>query len=201
MPVIVDYFVTMISPWTFVGHRRFAEMAAVAGAEIRMKPLHIGKLFEATGGTPAAKRSPQRKAYRFQEMARWKRRFGLDDWNIDPPHFPVSDITANRMVIAQGQRGGDTLVLAEAFMRGVWVEDRDISDEPTLQEIADAAGFNGTALLQASSRDAVKADLRANTSEAIERGVFGCPSYVIGDEVFWGQDRLEFVQQALEESS
>ncbi len=197
MTVIIDYFVTMISPWTFIGHDRFVEIAAQGAAEIRIKPIHIGKVFELTGGTPAAKRSAQRKAYRFQEMTRWKRRLGLTTLNIDPPHFPVSDITANRMVIAEAHGDGEPLRLAAAFMRGVWVEDRDISDETALREIAEKAGFDGAALLAAAAGDGVKDQFRANTSEAVERGVFGCPTYIIGDEVFWGQDRLDFVAEAL----
>ena len=199
MPKTIDYFVSMISPWTFIGHARLRDMATAVGATITIKPLHIAKLFEGTGGTPVGMRSEQRKAYRFHEMRRWKQRFGLDEWNIAPPHFPVSDITANRMVIAEVARGekGQPLDLAGAFMRGTWVEDRDISDEATLVELADRAGCDGAALLAAAGTDAVKQAFRDNTAEAMERGVFGCPTYIVDDEVFWGQDRLDFVEEKL----
>jgi 2-hydroxychromene-2-carboxylate isomerase len=130
------------------------------------------------------------------ELRRWRDHLGIP-LNLHPKYFPVDETLAARMVIAHRQRGGDIAALSQAMLTGVWAEERDLADRATLLEIAREQGADGPALLAAADGDAAQREYRANTHAAIEEGVFGMPTFVIGDELFWGQDRLDFVARAL----
>ena len=106
-------------------------------------------------------------------------------------------MTANLMAVAAAQAGLDVGRLSGAFLRAVWAEERNIADEDTLRAIADAQGFDGADLLERARGDDARAGFEANTAEALERNVFGAPTYIYRDENFWGQDRLDFVERAL----
>jgi 2-hydroxychromene-2-carboxylate isomerase len=143
-----------------------------------------------------AERPRQRQAYRLMELRRWRERLDVP-LNLHPKHFPVDEAPAARMVFAHRQRGGEIAALSEAMMRAVWAEERDLADRDTLLEIAHEQGADGAALLRATENQAVLSEHEANTKAAIEQGVFGIPTFVIDDELFWGQDRLDFVARAL----
>jgi 2-hydroxychromene-2-carboxylate isomerase len=130
------------------------------------------------------------------ELRRWRDHLETP-LTLHPRHFPVDEVLAASMVIAHRQRGGDIAGLSEAMMRAVWAEERDLADRDTLLAIADEQGVDGAALLAATQDQAVRREYEANTAAAIEQGVFGVPTFVIGDELFWGQDRLDFVARAL----
>ncbi len=196
MTMIVDYYFTLTSPWTYLGHRRFVEIARRHGAEIRVKPVDYGVIFPQTGGLPLPKRAPARQAYRLMELTRWRDRLDIE-LNLHPKFFPAPADAAARMVIAAGQAGADSLGLAEAILTAIWTQEKDIADPPTLAEIATAAGHDGAALLAASQEPEAQTAFETSTQEALERGVFGAPTYVYKDELFWGQDRLEFLDRAL----
>ncbi len=196
MTKIVDYYFTLTSPWTFLGSQRLVEMARRHGAEIRVKPVDYGVIFPQTGGLPLPKRAPARQAYRLMELKRWRAQLGVE-LNLHPKFFPASPDAAARFVVAVDRAGGDSLGLAHAILAAIWTQEKDIADLPTLAEIADAAGHDGAALLAASQESEVQAACEALTQEALERGVFGAPTYVYKDELFWGQDRLDFLDRAL----
>lgn len=196
MTKIVDYYFTPTSPWTYLGHQRLVEMARRQGAEIRVKPVDYGVIFPPTGGLPLPKRAPARQAYRLLELKRWRARLGIE-LNLHPKFFPAPAGAASRMVIAADRAGGDSLGLAHAILSAIWTQEKDIADLPTLSEIATAAGQDGAALLAASQEPGTQAAFEALTQEALARGVFGAPTYVYDDELFWGQDRLEFLDRAL----
>ena len=130
------------------------------------------------------------------ELERWRRRLNLP-LNLHPAHFPVDEALAAGMVIALGQRGGDMGRLSQAMMRAVWAEERDLADPSTLLAIAAGQDLDGEALLAAATSASVLAEHEANTEAAIAAGVFGVPTFVVGEELFWGQDRLDFVAEAL----
>jgi 2-hydroxychromene-2-carboxylate isomerase len=195
MPRVVTVYYALQSPWTYLGWARFRELAARTAAEVRYRPIRMAPLFAASGGLPLARRPPQRQAYRLMELRRWRERLGLP-LNLHPKHFPVDEALAAAMVIAYGRQGGDVGRLSQAMMTAVWAEERDLADRPTLLAIAAEQGVDG-ALLEAAEGAAVQADYQANTDAAIAAGLFGVPSFVIGDELFWGQDRLDFVAEAL----
>jgi 2-hydroxychromene-2-carboxylate isomerase len=192
----IDYYLTLVSPWAFLGHDRFTKIAEQNNAKINVIPVNYGKIFSETGGLPLGKRSEQRKSYRLMELARWREELNVPI-NIHPKFFPASDLTAALMVTLVAQRGGDAIGLTGLFQRLVWIEDGNIADEATAIETANRAGFNGEELLKDSQAPDIKSQYEKNTEDAIARGVFGAPTYIIDNELFWGQDRLQFVDKAL----
>lgn len=192
----IDYYYSLISPWTYLGGPRLREIATRHRATIAHKPVKLAEVFPATGGLPLAKRAPARQAYRLMELARWREHLGMP-LNLRPKHFPVPERPAAGMVIAARAAGLDCGLLSEALLRAVWAEERDIADRATLAAIAEACAMDGAALLAEAEKDPAAAEYQANTEEAIARGVFGAPTYAVGDELFWGQDRLDFVERAL----
>jgi 2-hydroxychromene-2-carboxylate isomerase len=193
----VTVYYALQSPWTYLGWARFRELVAKAAAEVDYRPIEMAPVFAASGGLPLARRPQQRQAYRLMELKRWQQRLGVP-LNLHPRHFPVDEALAARMVIAHGQPGGDVGRLSQAMMTAVWAEERDLADRPTLLEIAVEQDLDGGALLEAAASAAVQAAYHANTEAAIAAGVFGVPTFQIGDELFWGQDRLDFVAAALD---
>ena len=192
---VVDYYFSPASPWTFLGHARFVDIARRAGARVRVRPVDFGVIFPQTGGLPLGKRAPQRQAYRLMDLARWRERLGVP-LNVQPRHFPV-DAThaAHRIIDAEPQGVEQQMALAGAIMRALWVEDQNIADPAMLAAIAAEQGLDAAKL--AASDRAAQARYEAYTREALERGVFGAPTYALAGELFWGQDRLDFVERAL----
>ncbi len=192
----VQYYFTPVSPWTYLGHQRFVDIAARHGAEVQVRPIDLGRVFPLSGGLPLPKRSPQRQAYRLKELARWRDATGVP-LNLHPKHFPVPADAAARAIIAADLAAGvaGALDLAGALMRACWAEERDVSDPATIDAIVAARGLDRDALSAVADEAARRFD--AYTDEAIARQVFGAPWYQVGDEPFWGQDRLEFVDRAL----
>jgi len=197
MTKVVDYYLFMISPWAYLGGPRLQEIAQRHGAEVRVKPIDMATVYPETGGVPMAKRAPARLDYRLAELQRWRDHLGMA-LNIKPAHFPVPHEVASRMVVAAGRMdGGDAFALAQAVLTAAWAEERDVSDAGTLRDIAAATGHDANALLAAAETAETGQAYAALSAEAIGRGVFGSPSYVYRDEVFWGQDRLDFLDRAL----
>jgi carboxymethylenebutenolidase len=192
----IDYYYTPSSPWTYLGSERLRLLAARCGAEINHRPVDLAPILASSGGLPLAKRSPQRQAYRLFELKRFSERTGVK-LDLHPPHFGKPVDLAARVLIAAQRVGFDPALLSEAFMRGLWAEQRDISDPATLVALADANGLPGGELLAAASLPLVAAIFAAYTDEAMTRGVFGAPTYFYRDEPFWGQDRLDFLEEAL----
>lgn len=189
-------FYAPTSPWTFLGWARLREIVSGRGADADWRPIFMAPVFEASGGLPLGKRAKQRQAYRLMELERWRKRLATP-LNLRPRFFPADDRLASRMVIAHQQRGGDVPSLSEAVMAAVWQQERDIADPDALRAIAAEQGLDGEALLAAADAPEVQARYDENTRHAIESGVFGVPTVLIGDELFWGQDRLDFVDEAL----
>ena len=192
----IDYYDSMSSPWTYLGHLRFVKLAHRFGLTIRHKPMDLLKVWSVSGGLPLKQRAQQRQAYRHQELRRWRELLQMP-CNLEPAHHPVADRRACYMVIAAMRRGLDWSTLSYAILRAVWAEDRDIADHATLVAIANENGMDGKALLAATEDAAVQAEYQSNTEEAIRIGVFGAPTYVFDGELFWGQDRLQMLEWRL----
>jgi 2-hydroxychromene-2-carboxylate isomerase len=190
----IDYYFSVLSPFTYLAGLGLEEVAARRGAQIVYKPADIMKLFAETGGVPVPKRHPSRIAYRRQELLRISARRGLP-LNLQPAHWPTNPLPASKAIIAVAQSGGDAGKLAHAFLRAVWAEERDIGDPATVAAILAENGHDDAAL--APAMDAAEATYHANTEAALAAGVFGAPFYVVGDERFWGQDRLDFLDEYL----
>ncbi len=192
----ITYFFSLASPFSYLGHERFLALAAKYGARVHFKPADMSVVFPKTGGLPVKQRSPQRQAYRLLELRRWKESLGVQ-MNIEPKFFPVADPLAARTVLAGEQMGADSGALALAIMRAVWVEEKNIADRATLVALANGVGLEGEIVVGAAESESVKEEYVANTQEALNVGVFGVPSYVYKGEIFWGQDRLDFLERAL----
>jgi 2-hydroxychromene-2-carboxylate isomerase len=196
----VDYYFTLNSPWSYMGHRRLADMAEHHGFAIRVHPVDFsGTIFPATGGLPVGKRSPQRQSYRLAELERWRAELGVA-LNMHPSFWPADEALAAGMVLAARESGDGAVTLAGALMRAVWAEERDIADRDTLLAIAAECDLDGEGLIRAAQTSELM-ELRAREStEAIDRGVFGAPTYIHDEQLFWGQDRLDQLGRAIEGS-
>ncbi len=193
----VDYYVSLASPYTYMGGRRLREIIESTGATFHIKPVIGSQLLAATGGLPVPKRHPARLAYRLVELERWKRHWSIP-MNIEPKFFPVDDGRAAHMVIAARQLGQDAIALSNAFLACVWEAEQDISDLSVLTTAADQAGFDGQALAERIDADDLAAIHQANTDEAIEHEVFGMPWFIHDGVPYWGQDRIRFLTKALQ---
>ena len=194
----IDYYFSLISPWTWLGAARLEAIAARHGAAIHPLPVDLGRVFPVSGGLPLAKRAPQRQAYRLVELARWRDHLKVP-LNLHPRFFPANETQAAACVIAARIDHGDAaaLGLAHAVLRAVWAEDRDIADPPTLAAVIAGRGLDAGALMARAARSDVAEARDADTEAAIAAGVFGAPSYVVDGEIFWGQDRLDFLERRL----
>ncbi len=199
MPQTVDYYFSPVSPWTYLGHERFRAIARAAGAQVNVKPVDYGRIFPVSGGLPLKQRPPQRQAYRLMELARWQKHLGVP-LVAEPKFFPVAADPAAKLIIAADLAKGTAaaLNLALALMRACWAEERNLADGPTLDAIVTATGLDPAALKAPDVAAQAQARYDQYTEEAIARGVFGAPTYAIGNELFWGQDRLDFVERTLQ---
>jgi 2-hydroxychromene-2-carboxylate isomerase len=193
----VTYYMTVVSPWTYLGHDRFVALCAKHGATIDQKPVDLGRVFPVSGGLPLKQRAPQRQAYRLVELARWQAQLGIP-LNAQPRFAASGPDLAARWTLAAIERDPQrALAFTSAVMRARWAEERDIADAAMLAACAEAAGLPGAALAERADAPDIAARYDAATEEAIDRQVFGTPWHVIDGEPFWGQDRLDFVARKL----
>lgn len=197
MTLSIDYYLAPQSPWTYLGHDRFARMAAAAGAAVRVKPADFGKIFSVSGGLPLGQRAAQRQAYRLVELARWRDALAVP-LHVKPRYFPVPADDSARLIIAVDMADGSAaaLKIAGAILAAVWAQERDINNPDTRAELLTECGLSAQRSDDARAPD-VQARYERNTQEAIDAQVFGAPSYVVAGEIFWGQDRLDFLQARL----
>ena len=187
--VQIDYFFATISPFCYLMGARLEAIAAKHGASIRYIPLDGPALFPRTGGKVLAERHESRKDYRLQELRRWAKRLGMK-LDLQPVFFPVNPAPSSYAVLAAMKVGGGDLAgLVQAFPRAVWAEGRNVAEDEVIKDILAVHGFDPAIadryMLQAADTYA------KNLDEAVQRGVFGVPFTIVGDERFWGQDRLE----------
>lgn len=194
----IDYYFAPQSPWTYLGHERFAALAQAAQATVRVRPVDFGKVFAVSGGLPLSRRAPQRQAYRLLELARFRDFLKLP-LHLEPRYFPVAGDDAARLIIAVDLQDGAPAAMrfAGAVLAAVWVQQRDIASAQTLAELLSECGLPADRLAQSRSQ-ALQQQYDAYTQAAMDAGVFGAPSYCLDGEIFWGQDRLDFVQRRLE---
>ncbi|GHC47342.1 2-hydroxychromene-2-carboxylate isomerase [Neogemmobacter tilapiae] len=184
----IDYFFATISPFVYLGGAEFQQVVERNGATVRFIPLDAPALFPRTGGQVLAERHDSRKAYRLQELRRQAAKRGMP-LNLKPAHFPVNPAPSSYAVIAaQNAGGGDLHGLVQGFGRAVWAEGQNISDDDVIRDILGANGFDPK--LADRFMVAEAESYAANLEEAVVRGVFGVPFFVVGEEKFWGQDRI-----------
>jgi len=192
----IDYYFSIQSPWAYMGHALFEDLARAHQLKVNYKPVLLVDLFSETGGLPLTKRHPARQRYRLVEMQRWRDKRGLN-FHIRPKHWPFDVTLADGTVIAAIEAGHNPEPFLRRAFAGVWEKEEDLADAATLIRLADEAGLPGAQLVERASSDAVAAMYEQNRQDAIASDVFGSPAWVLDGEIFWGQDRIELLADAL----
>jgi len=196
MPRQIDYYFSVSSPWAYIGHKAFRELVERHELKVNHKPVILVDLFSETGGLPLIKRHPVRQRYRMVELQRWRDKRGLN-FHLQPKHSPFNARLVDGVVIAAIEAGLDPdPFLCRAFP-AVWEDQLNLADPATVAKIADDAGFPGARLVERSGSEEISAAYEQNRQDAIAADVFGSPAYVLDAEVFWGQDRIELLGDAL----
>lgn len=199
MSQTINYYHFLISPFSYLAIDRFNEIKTRHDLTVNYLPISVMDVFGELSVLPPGKRHPSLQRLRMDELKRWSSMLGLS-MNLTPAHFPVDQTLAAQMVFAAGGADGNTDAgkLSDALLKAVWEEEKNISDEETLIAVADSVGLEGANLLE-QARDEQWSSLYASTTKsALETGVVGSPTYEVGEELFWGQDRLDFLEHVLD---
>jgi 2-hydroxychromene-2-carboxylate isomerase len=196
MPRQVDYYFSFLSPWAYVGHRAFRGLVSTYDLKVNYKPVVLVDLFSETGGLPLMKRHPVRQRYRMVELQRWRDRGGLK-FHLQPANWPFNARLPDGVAIAAIEAGLDPdRYLARGFA-AVWEDQLSLADPATVAKLADESGLPGKQLVERSEQEAIGAAYEQNRQDALANDVFGSPAYVLNGEVFWGQDRIDLLGDAL----
>jgi 2-hydroxychromene-2-carboxylate isomerase len=195
----LDYYLSLNSPWSFLGGLRLHALAKKHDIDVKVMPIDAGQVFPVSGGVPVTKRAPQRQAYRLLELDRW-RKFLDVPLILQPDNFPSPESRPAKLVVAATLEGNDALALANAFGDALWVGDAEFSRESVQKAVVAAAGQDYDALANRADSPEVTTLLDSYTAQAIAQQIFGMPSYVFDGELFWGQDRLDFLERAVAEA-
>jgi 2-hydroxychromene-2-carboxylate isomerase len=192
----VDYYFSLLSPWAYIGHKLFREVVGRYNLKVNHKPVVLADLFSETGGLPLSRRHPVRQRYRMLELQRWRDKRGLN-FHLQPANWPFSGRLADGLVIAAIEAGHDPDPFLRRGFAAIWEDQRNLAEPATLIELADDSGLPGKQLLDRSATDEISKLYEQNRQDALATDVFGSPAYVLDGEVFWGQDRIELLEDAL----
>ncbi len=196
MPRQVDYYFSLSSPWAYIGHQAFRDVVAAHDLKVNHKPVVLVDLFSETGGLPLVKRHPVRQRYRMVELQRWRDKRGLN-FNLQPKYSPFNARLADGVVIAAVEAVHDPDAFLRRAFSAVWEDELNLADPDAVAKLADSVGLPGRQLVARSDSDEISAAYEKNREDAIAADVFGSPVYVLDGEVFWGQDRIELLADAL----
>lgn len=196
MSKTVEFFFDVGSPAAYIAWKQLPQVCRETGAVIDFKPMLLGGVFHATGNhsptTIAAK-----GRYMMDDLTRFAGRYGVPF--EENPYFPINTLTLMRIVTGlQMQQPAQFVRLVDAVYGAIWAERKNMNDAQVVAEVLQGAGFDPAAMLALAGDPAVKERLKAVTQDAVERGAFGAPTFFVGGQMHWGQDRLDFVKQALE---
>ena len=195
MTKTVEFYFDLGSPTTYLAHTQLAKICADTQSELIYIPMLLGGVFKATGNASPAM-IPAKGRYMFLDLDRFAKRYGVQ-LRLNP-HFPINTLTLMRAVtgiqLHQPQRFAE---FVDCLFRALWVEGRNLNDPQTIAAVLTENGFDPQEIMTLCNDESVKATLKENTEAAIKRGVFGAPSMFIGDQLYFGQDRLDFVEEAL----
>lgn len=191
----VEFFFDFGSPTTYLAWTQLPGICAAAGAMLVYRPMLLGGVFQATGNASPVT-VPAKGKYMLTDMARFARRYDVPmRFN---PHFPINTLALMRGAVGVQLRWPQRFEdYVSAMFTAMWVEGRNMGDPAIVAEVLDKAGFDARALLELTADPAVKDGLKRNTEEAVRRGAFGAPTMFVGDQMFFGQDRLDFLKEAL----
>ena len=195
--VILEYFMSPGSPWSFMGHQRFIEIVNKFNVNVNMYPVNYGEIFPLSGGVPVSKRPIQRQKIRLQELKRWGD-FLKINLNLEPKYFPSKSLLPSLIIIASKRINiNQAFNLANNIMNALWVENLNIDDEETLVNILKKMDLDANEILNYAKSKECEEEMKSGTKFAIEKNVFGAPTYIVNDQIYWGQDRLDFVERHL----
>lgn len=195
MTKTVEFYFDLGSPTTYLAHTQLAKICADTQSELIYIPMLLGGVFKATGNASPAM-IPAKGRYMFQDLDRFAKRYGVQlRFN---PHFPINTLILMRAVTGMQMRQPQRFAeFVDCLFKALWVEGRNLNDPQTVAAVLTENGFDPQEVIALTNDESVKAALKENTEGAIKRGVFGAPSMFIGDQLFFGQDRLDFVEEAL----
>ena len=192
----IAYYFTVVSPWAYIGHDLFTRIARKHGATIDYRPVNLGEVFPQSGGLPLTKRHPLRVAYRTMELKRWREKRGLD-FALKPKGWPFDPGLADRVALALLARGEDPNAYLSNAFRAVFETELNLGDAANVAAVLKESGHDADALIADAQSQPIRDAYAANNEAALAAGVFGSPSFVLDGEVFWGQDRIEALDDAL----
>ena len=196
----IEYFFGIPSPFAYLGSARLQSLAKKYDADIIEKPCDlVGGIFTKTGGVPVPQRSPQRQKYRLDELKRWSEFLDIKI-NLKPKYFPPRDPHLSGKYTIAANLLGIKLVFGHELLKQLWSEEKDIADEKNIEATSDLFNLNFKELSELAKSEKVSKIYQDNTEEAIVKNVFGSPTYIYNNELFWGQDRLDFLERALNKS-
>ena len=196
MQPTIECFYSLSSPWAYFAGPQIQDVVRRHKAKLVLRPYDFLLVVPQTGGIPLRTRPQPRQDYHAIELDRWRGYLGMK-LNLKPKFYPTDNKPAGRMVIAAQEAGLDAHLLSHAILRALWAEERDISRPDVRAAIGDENGFDGAALVRAEEAPATVAAYAANTQAAIDRGVFGAPTYFWNAKIYWGQDRIQFLDRDL----
>jgi 2-hydroxychromene-2-carboxylate isomerase len=193
----VDYFMSHGSPWTFLGHNRLNKIVKKFNVQLNMYPVNYGEIFPISGGLPVSKRPLQRQKIRLQELRRWAEFLHID-LIPEPKFFPSKSLLPSLLIIAAKiKKTNKDFELASSIMNALWVKELNIDEENTLKNIMDNLELDSEDLLSFAKSQECESIFKEYTKIAIEKNVFGAPTFIIDDQIYWGQDRLDFIERHL----
>lgn len=195
-PRAITYYFSMLSPWAYIGQALFNEIVARHNVRVVYKPVFLPDLFGESGGIALAKRHPMRQRYRWLDLQRWREKRALN-FSLTPKHWPFDANLSDGAVAAICAAGGDPKDFMLRVFRGAWEQELNCADAATLSDMLTASGLDAPAVLAAAKSEAVANIYASHHQQALDDGVFGSPVYVLDGEAFWGQDRLELLEDAL----
>lgn len=195
MTAVIEYFHSLSSPWAYLGAQRFYAIAQRHGATIIPRPILV---LQENGGIPLRTRPDARQAYHALELDRWRTHLDLP-LKLKPKFYPTNPLESCYLVIAARQLGLDANLLSFRLLEALWANDRDTLNADVRRAVAIEAGLDGDALLAHAASAQVQEEWQRNKDDALALGIFGTPNYVLDGEIFWGQDRLEFLDRKLQQ--
>ena len=183
------------SPWTFLGHKKVNEISKTNNCELDIMPVNYGEIFPVSGGLPVHKRPLQRQKYRLQELKRWSE-FLKIKLNPEPKHFPSRSLLPSKVIISVKLLNFENVNdIAYAIMEGLWIKELNIDDPKNLKKILTRFIKTADEVIDFSESKQVEKEINEYTKEAIDLAVFGAPTYILDDQIYWGQDRLDFLER------
>ncbi len=189
----IEFFYDYVSIYSYLANSQLDQFGQTHGVEIVYRPMFLGGVMQATGNRPPATIKPKGR-YLLDDIGRWARRYSIT-LNMNP-EFPQNTINALRVALVALHRG-EFEVVHQALFDAMWIEKENLSDDKTLASVVERAGLSANQYRVEIGRQEIKDELKANTEEAIQRGAFGAPTFYVDDLMFFGNDRFDFIAEAI----